>query len=256
MLMGVAVLAVAGVACSDGDDDAASATTVVDGTVDTTAVTTSTAVDETVPPTTDTEPAATTVPPTTLPPTVPEDGVPGIDSDDAFCRAWSEFAGSFQALSLTASFGDPGTAVRLEVAASGAVTAAVATLADELPAEIEDERDEFLDGLIGPFARRAARAVAELEAAGATPAQIEALGDTWLDALVEAGTDDPAITLVVADDLAGPLDAAVAVVAANVPPIPADPSLITDAEPSATLAYVADNCPDQGILAGNDIVDG
>lgn len=30
-------------------------------------------------------------------PVVPETGVPGIDSADAFCRAWSEFAGSFLA---------------------------------------------------------------------------------------------------------------------------------------------------------------
>ena len=37
---------------------------------------------------------------------VPETGVPGIDSGDVFCRAWSEFAGSFQALGLVSAIGD------------------------------------------------------------------------------------------------------------------------------------------------------
>jgi len=50
---------------------------------------------------------------------VPDVGVPGIDSADPFCRAWSEFAGSFQALAFASiADTDPVAAARLEVVAS------------------------------------------------------------------------------------------------------------------------------------------
>jgi len=44
------------------------------------------------------------------------------------------------------------------------------------------------------------------------------------------------------------------VFAANVPVIAADPSLVTEARAPATLGYLADNCPDQAIFAGNDAI--
>jgi hypothetical protein len=54
------------------------------------------------------------------------------------------------------------------------------------------------------------------------------------------------------------LDAAVVAAttafAADVPPIAGDPSLITRAEAPATLDYLAERCPDQGVLAGNDAI--
>ena len=248
----LALALVAG-ACSDDGDDASTSVAATATTGATTEASAATTAASTAAPTTQ-EAAASTSEATIA--TVPDEGVPGIDSDDPFCRAWSEFAGSFQALTLVASFGDPATAARFEVVASGAVTTAVAGLAAEFPAEVRSEQAVFLDELIGPFARRAERAVDELDAAGATAAQIDALGDAWLAALAESGIDDPAITVVVADDLESPLGDAVVVFAANVPPIPADPSLITEAQAPATLAYLAENCPDQGILAGNDVIDG
>ena len=54
-------------------------------------------------------------------PPVPETGVPGIASDDLFCRAWSEYAGSVQALSLAWAVQPAAAASALEVAASDAV---------------------------------------------------------------------------------------------------------------------------------------
>ena len=107
----VAALVVAG--CSSGDDDESAdtepamghaSTITATSSPDTSALTT----DPTADPTTDPmSPESTVTTEETTPPiaTVPDGGVPGIDSDDPFCRAWSEFAGSFQALSLTASFG-------------------------------------------------------------------------------------------------------------------------------------------------------
>ncbi len=189
-------------------------------------------------------------------PTVPEGGVPGIDSDDSFCRAWSEFAGSFQALTFASvAESDPVAAARLELVASATVAAAAQTLADEFPESIAVERQVFVDDVIGPFARRATRASAELRAAGLAAGDIEQLGDVWLAALIGAGVDDPEMVVAVPDGLTEAVAAAAEVFAADVPVIAADPSLVTEARAPATLGYLADNCPDQGILAGNDAID-
>jgi len=188
--------------------------------------------------------------------TVPDDGVPGIDSDDPFCRAWSEFAGSFQALALASAIAtDPTAPARLEVIASGAVVAAAEALAEAFPTAVVAERDVFVDELIGPFARRAQRAARELTAAGVSDADVGALGDEWLGVLAETDVGEPDLVVVVGDRFDAVVDEAAAAFAAGVPPIPADPSLVTDAATPRTLGYIADTCPDQAILAGNDVID-
>lgn len=189
-------------------------------------------------------------------PTVVDVGVPGIDSDDAFCRSWSRFAGSFQALALASALAsDPMSAARAEVAASAAIRAALDGLAEGLPPELESEREAFTVELLGPMGRRADRANADLVTAGLDDAQIEELGTAWLAALTEAGLDDPNISVDVPPALAGPLDDAAERFAAALPAITGDPGLITDASTPSTLAYLSANCPDQGTLAGNDVVD-
>lgn len=192
-------------------------------------------------------PASTAIAP------VPDTGVPGIDSDDAFCRSWSEFAGSFQALGLVSAFGDPAEALRLEVLAAAAVVDAAARLAANLPTELEAEREALLDDFAGPFVRRAERAQAELVDAGVDrPDDLRAV---WLEQLAASGVDDPAMTVVLPRGIdAGGVDAAVAAFAAALPPIVDDPSLITGATITQTEGYLAANCPDQGILGGNDVV--
>ena len=82
------------------------------------------------------EPIPAATDPATSPPTVPETGVPGIDSDDEFCRSWSEFAGSFQALAGAWAIGDPTEAARSEVAAADVVLGAATALDAELPTEL------------------------------------------------------------------------------------------------------------------------
>ena len=204
-----------------------------------------------------------TVPATTEPPavtagataTVPDEPVPGLDSDDPFCRAWSEFAGSFQALALASSAGaDPENAIRLEVAASGAVMRAVADLDASMPADAADERDTFIDALLGPFTGRARVANESLLAAGLTEAQVVELADLWLVTLSAARSQDPDLVFVVPPDDQPAFDDAVASFSARVVPIDQDPSLVTDADVPRTLAYIASACPDQGILAGNDTI--
>ncbi len=242
----LAVSMVAG--CSADDDAGISSVSVVSEPADpTTSMTAST--------TSTTEVIETTDSTQTLA-TVPEQGVPGIDSEDPFCRAWSEFAGSFQVLTFASVTGsDPFAAARREVIAAAAVIAATQTLRSEFPVPIADEREVFVDDVIGPFARRAARAVGELRATGLSEADIDLLGQAWLVALAATGVDDPEVIAVVPADLEAAVGTATTTFAANLPPIASDPSLITTAEAPATFAHLADNCPDQGILGGNDAID-
>jgi hypothetical protein len=149
---------------------------------------------------------------------------------------------------------DPLVGARLEVVAAGAVVAAVRSLDDAFPDEVADEREVFVDDVIGPFARRAARAADELRSVGVGEADIELLGEAWLAALVASDATDPGITVAVPAELDTAVAAATAAFAADVPPIAGDPSLVTRAEAPATLGYLAERCPDQGVLAGNDAI--
>ncbi len=253
----IVLMALAAVACTD-DGGAGSAGGSVGGSVGDKVTTTPSAPTEP----TSAELATTSVAPSTevavvastvaiVP--VPDDGVPGIDSDDPFCRSWSEFAGSFQALAGASAAGAESGAARLEVVASAAVSSAAQTMADEFPAPIAFEREVFVNDVIGPFARRADRASDELRAVGLSPAEIELLGDVWLGALADAGVDDPEIDVAVPDDL---IDAVLAAVEEfSVPAIVEDPSLVNQASAPATFEFLATNCPDQGILGGNDAID-
>lgn len=267
-VVGVIVL-VAVAACSGGDDDGGASPTAE--TFETVEVTeplfSRTSDDGTAPATTvaatevppvETEIATTAAPSTgsdaaTTLPTVPETGVPGIDSDDLFCRSWSEFTGSFQALAGAWALGEQLAAARLEVAASAAMLTAATQLDANVPPEIEAERAE-LNELTEPMSRRAQAARDEMLAAGLADDAMDALGAAWLDALAESGVDDPQVSVLVpagVDEAA--FTQAVQAFAAARPSIIEDPSLITDA---LVPQYLIDNCPDQGTLAGNDVIEG
>lgn len=184
---------------------------------------------------------------------VPETGVPGIDSDDLFCRSWSQMAGSVQALGLASAVGDPDNAMRSEVIASPAVLSAWTAIGRELPVALESERDVLLDDFFGPFARRAGAAAEQLGSAGIRDSS--ALADAWLRQLADAGVDDPDLVVELPDVVdESTLDAAVDAFSAAVPAIIDDPSLITDASIPLTEAYLVANCPDGGVLAGNDVI--
>ena len=185
---------------------------------------------------------------------VPETGVPGIESADAFCRAWSEFAGSFQALALTSAVGDPADAMRLEVIAASSVTAAVDALEANLPTELEAERVALVSDFAGPFSTRAVSAEAALDAAGIDPSVLRAV---WLAAIADAGVDDPSITIETPTGIDGDaLEAAISSFSSEQLAIVEDTSLVTDAAIPATTTYLAEVCPDGGILSGNDEVTG
>ena len=164
----------------DSDDDATSATSESDVSAPSSARLSDPVADE---PTT-TRPLPTSPPssPATVGETiatVPEQAVPGIDSEDPFCRAWSEFAGSYQTLTFASIVAaDPLVGARLEVIAAGAVVSAAQALDEAFPDEIAGERERFVVDVIGPFARRAARAVDELRAVGLAD-DVELLGRAW-----------------------------------------------------------------------------
>lgn len=254
----IVLMAVAAVACTD-DGGAGSIDSSVGARVGGEVTTMPSAPTETIPAESVTTSAAPSTDVAVVPSTVaivpvPDQGVPGIDSDNSFCRAWSEFAGSFQALAGASAAGAESGSTRLEVVASAAVSSAARTIADEFPVPIAFEREVFVNDVIGPFARRADRASEELRAVGLSPTEIELLGDLWLAALVDAGVDDPEIDIAVPDDLSDAVVAAVEEFSTDVPAIVEDPSLVTQASAPATFDFLATNCPDQGILAGNDAI--
>lgn len=186
--------------------------------------------------------------------TVPDTGVPGIDSPDDFCRSWSEFAGSYAALTFAWSFRPADEAALLETVASGAVLDAANGLAVHLPAELDGERQALTVELTGPITRRAERAQTAMLAQGVSEVDAAALGVAWLDALATAGLDADDLAVDVPPSQRPAVDAAATEVAAALPPIVEDPSLIVDVRIPATEDFLAENCPDQGTLAGNDVV--
>ncbi len=190
-----------------------------------------------------------------LPP-VPETGVPGIDSEDSFCRSWSTYAGSVQALSLAWALQPPQAAATLEVAATDAVSAAVAVMGAALPNEIESNRQALTVDVPGPFLRRAERARQFLVGVGLEDDQIAELGERWVDAITEQGIDSESLALDVDPELGALLDGAAQAFAAELPPIIEDPTLdTTEFDISPSLDYIFENCPDRGTLAGNDVID-
>jgi hypothetical protein len=175
-------------------------------------------------------------------------GVPGLAATDPFCAAWAAYAGTLQALGVAGSFG--GLSVDqlaiLELRASPELVEAAASISSSWPAELEPERDLVLEHRVGPFARRAQKAVDALTGAGVTPAELAALSATWQQALSTRAEADAVIDLPAVDPaLEGRLEAAAAAFGAAVTPFASDPSLVVDSvETPLTDAYLAAHCPD------------
>ena len=188
---------------------------------------------------------------------VDETGVPGIDADDAFCRSWSRFGGSFQVVAVNAAFGasDELRLATLEVVAAPTTTSAYTDLERAWPDELADEADAALDGVYGPFARRLTAARLALVDAGATDADLTAIDDAWVRALATRRPDDPEVVIDMPDELWLLVDTAAPAYLDEVGSWVDDESLVTDVEIPLTSAYLADNCPDQGVLAGQEVTE-
>jgi hypothetical protein len=254
-----ALVLIAG-ACSGDDDDAGASTTVaatapttVPNTPMTTPLTTPDgSPDPGVSPPSDPSPTAASAPPPTAGPA--ETGVPGLDSEDAFCSAWSRFGGSWQLLLQAGATADPADVARLEVIASTVVQDAYDDVFAVWPAELENERDVVADAYFGAFQRRSADAAAALAESGATDADVAALAQAW-DAALEQYDPSSTVDVAVPPDVQPLVDqAATAFIAARVP-LQADPSMVITAETPSTDAFLATACPDEGWIVGQDVVD-
>lgn len=196
--------------------------------------------------------------PTEPPPSVsdvPETGVPGLDSTDQFCAAWSRFGGSFQVVAVNAAFGAGSIEDRavIEVVAGPTVVAAHAEMAETWPDEIAAESAVALDDAFGPLARRSAAAPDALAAVGLTEEQRVALDDAWLSFLADRDPTDAEVNLVVPDELNAVVVAAVPLYLDAVGPWAEDETLVTQASTPLTDEYLATRCPDQGTLLGGEI---
>lgn len=185
---------------------------------------------------------------------VPESGVPGLDSEDSFCAAWSRFGGSWQVIQVAANFApDPSVVPSMEVVAAPVVAAAFDAMFAAWPDELTGEREAVADGFFGPLDRRAETALDALAAAGATTDDLAAIGSAWEAALEARQADDPVVTPELTDDQRAIVDAAAADFDARLVGFVADPSMrITVATPR-TDTYLATACPDQGALTGGEI---
>ena len=186
--------------------------------------------------------------------TVPETGVPGLDSEDSFCAAWSRFGGSWQVIQVAANFApDRSVVPSMEVVAAPVVAAAYDAMFAAWPDELSGERDAVADGFFGPLDRRAETALDALATAGATAEDLVAIGSAWESALQARQPDDPVVTPELADEQRTIVDAAAADFDARLVGFVADPSMrITVATPR-TDTYLATACPDQGALTGAEV---
>lgn len=184
-------------------------------------------------------------------PEITDVGVPGLDSSDPFCAAWSRFAGSFGVVAPVASF-DPDP-WRIELFAAPTMVAAHTAMAESWPDAIADMRVTVLDDSLGPLAQRMQRNQEYLVASGASPQMLADIGATWeTQVLTAPDSVTAAMDLVLPDDQMTVINAATMLAVANEPEFVQDSRLQTESVP-AFLTYLQANCPDQGTLAGQDV---
>lgn len=185
---------------------------------------------------------------------IPETGVPGLDSSDRFCSAWSRFGGSWQVLLVGSTFlGDPDRLAEWEIAASTVVGPAYDDLIAGLQEELASEADLVAEGYFGVLDRRLDVAEAALASAGADDAARETLRSAWIDALATRDPSTPDLAFTVPDGLEAIVADAAATVRSQRVEFHVDPSMVVDAVTPLTDAYLETSCPDRGTLTGQEI---
>jgi hypothetical protein len=148
---------------------------------------------------------------------------------------------------------DPAEVARLEVIASTLVGDAYDDVFAAWPAELESERDVVAQDYFGTFQRRSADAARALADAGASPDDVVALSEAWSAALEAYDPLAPAIAVAVPAGLDEVVDAAATAFTQQRVPLPADPSMVVSASTPLTDEFLADACPDEGWIVGQDI---
>lgn len=183
-----------------------------------------------------------------------ETGVPGLDSEDSFCAAWSRFGGSWQVLLVGSTYLDEPERVAVwEVASASVIEESYVALIDHFPVELAAEADVVAEGYFGALRRRVAAARVALDEAGASPEAVERLGRAWLDALSRRDPSNPDLTLEVPDDLQQLVGRAVDRLRSRRVDFHLDPSLVIGVATPLTDAYLDTACPDQGALTGQEV---
>jgi hypothetical protein len=177
-------------------------------------------------------------------------------ASDPFCAAWAGYAGTLQALGVAVSFGGLTTdrLAALELVAAPRLVDLAAAIGASWPTELEAERAAVIERRIGPYARRAQRAVDALTAAGVTPAELDTLSSVWQTSLAHR---DPQVAVIEVPPLDGDLqtkvDAAGLAYDRAVTPFAADPSLSVDGVAApATDEYLSVHCPDLASIGVGD----
>lgn len=164
-----------------------------------------------------------------------------------FCAAWTDYAATIAAVSSTT---DEQTAV-VEIVSAWFLDEAVSKIGANWPTALVAERSAVLTDLVGPYARRAKKAVAALTDAGATTDDLAELRLVWHDVvagLVAGGTMPERLAVPAA--LMSLVEAAAASFAATVTPFALDPTigdrrrLLDPLETPLTDAYLGRWCPD------------
>ena len=251
-------------ACSSGDDDAATTSAPASVTAAGSMAPGETAPDQTAEQPSDATtsgevtaqdtagvPVATPVATPAPPPT----GVPGLDSDDDFCSAWSRFGGSWQVLVQANFAGDPQQAARLEVIASTLVGDAYDDVFEVWPSDLDDEREVVADGYFGPFRRRSTDALQALVDSGASDDDIARLADVWSQSLAGYDPAAAAIDVEVPADLESLVSDATELFVQQRVALPEDPTMVITVSTPETDAFLGTACPDQGWIVGQDVVD-
>lgn len=184
--------------------------------------------------------------------------IPGLDSEDRFCRAWSRFTGTFQVLSVSAAFGlvDDAELLRRELVSAGTTIQSGSDLVDAVGDVVESELGVVSEFLVGPYSARAADALAALVDAGASRDDLDALDAAWLSALESNDWAELELDLLVRGDRADLIDRAARIFSAQRPGWFEDTALdVAEFSIPLTIDYAVANCPDEGVLAGVDAVD-
>ncbi|MCU1502023.1 MAG: hypothetical protein JWM12_1377, partial [Ilumatobacteraceae bacterium] len=167
------------------------------------------------------------------------------------------YSGSVQIVAVAVNFAELTSAqsATLELEAAPSIVDAVAQIDGAWPAELAAEHTAAVDGYLGPFARRAAKAVDALRGAGATDAQIGQVRDAWAKVLTTRNPDEPTVAVGLPADLAAEVDAGSTAFDAAVTPWGADPSLSVNLDTiPQTKRYLATHCPDlASIGVGDDV---
>src|SRR4051794_31830462 len=135
--------------------------------------------------------------------------VPGIDATDEFCAAWARYGGTVQIIAVAVNFGelDSVQSATLELESAPTIVGAVAEIGATWPAEVADERDVALDRYLGPYERRAEKAVEALRGAGVDDAGHAMLQSVWAQVLATRNPDEPTVEVELTDELAAKIDA-------------------------------------------------